>query len=226
MKRTWLYTCPFIGIELCLYILFLWISHGETTSILMYTSILIAFLWVTLVPIQGSNRRLVQMALFCTAVADFFLVIQSRNQIPAMIWFNLVQIIYAVRLFYHQKAVIPRLSVRLFLVFIALGSGMVVAKNTFDILLALTLFYFANLVMNMIDAWITDAKNWAFGLGLILFIGCDLMVGLGNASSYVVIPPESFLAWLLQVPINLAWVFYLPSQVLIALSIIRKKPLS
>jgi hypothetical protein len=53
-------------------------------------------------------------------------------------------------------------------------------------------------------------------------------VGLSVSGEYLNISPESLIGKILALPINLAWLFYLPSQVLIVLSVYFKpqKPVS
>ena len=73
----------------------------------------------------------------------------------------------------------------------------------------LAMFYFSQLLSNTILAWTLPAMR-IFALGLTLFVGCDICVGLFN-----VLPTVSPLFSAVSVGM---WFFYLPSQVLIALS--------
>lgn len=53
---------------------------------------------------------------------------------------------------------------------------------------------------------------------LILFLLCDTVIGLQVASgAYLPIPESSLLHRIIFMDLNLAWLFYLPSQVLISL---------
>ena len=66
------------------------------------------------------------------------------------------------------------------------------------------------------DFWtLNGARQRAFALGLTLFVGCDTCVGLFN-----VLPAGSPLYFPASVGM---WLFYLPSQVLIALSTLPEK---
>ena len=73
----------------------------------------------------------------------------------------------------------------------------------------LALLYFSQLVSNTLLAWRTPSLR-RFAVGLTAFIGCDICVGLFNA---IPLPAGAF--FLVSVGM---WFFYLPSQVLIALS--------
>ena len=62
-------------------------------------------------------------------------------------------------------------------------------------------------------------RGRCFGLGLLLFVGCDLCVGLHNLAAFLPVVDTGPLFSFAQVGM---WLFYLPSQVLITLSV-RKK---
>ena len=58
-----------------------------------------------------------------------------------------------------------------------------------------------------------------FAVGLLCFIGCDLLVGLGYAQGvYFDLPVGSFLYNVTHTDFNLIWTFYIPSQTLISLT--------
>ena len=76
--------------------------------------------------------------------------------------------------------------------------------------------YFSQLASNALLAWTLRGAHWrAFALGLTLFAGCDICVGLFN-----VLPAASPLYFPASIGM---WLFYLPSQVLIALSALPEK---
>ena len=87
----------------------------------------------------------------------------------------------------------------------AWGLGLFIPLN------ALALVYFPELVCNAAAALSLGRRGRMFGLGLLLFVGCDVCVGLHNLAGLPA--PLSAFA---QVGM---WLFYLPSQVLIVLSI-------
>ena len=73
--------------------------------------------------------------------------------------------------------------------------------------------------MNAIQAFTQFRKNKLLPIGFVLFILCDTVIGLQVASGgYLPIAEGSWLYKLIFPSYPLSWVFYLPSQVLIALS--------
>lgn len=78
--------------------------------------------------------------------------------------------------------------------------------------------YITMLVANVADAFIIckkGKKNILFAVGLSLFLGCDVCVGLHNFGTVlnVALP-----MWLVAFASYAMWAFYLPSQVLITCS--------
>ena len=70
--------------------------------------------------------------------------------------------------------------------------------------------------MNLLFAFLN--KDHMLGIAFVLFLLCDTVIGLQVASSgYLPIGEGSLLHRLLFSGFNLAWLFYLPSQVLLAL---------
>ena len=98
-------------------------------------------------------------------------------------------------------------------------------------LLLATVFYFTSLVLNVVSSIkiaLKDLKskgNLLFAIGMLLFLFCDINVGLFNLSGFVTLPKELYELIYFFSSI-LMWTFYAPSQVLIALSakIILKEP--
>ena len=78
-------------------------------------------------------------------------------------------------------------------------------------------FYFTNLFCNAVDAYIKDRSLLLFAIGLTLFIGCDVLVAFFNLSHYIHYS-SSFVRALVEFSQEGMWLFYLPSQTLIALS--------
>ena len=66
-------------------------------------------------------------------------------------------------------------------------------------------------------------KSPLFAIGLVLFLLCDTIIGINVASgAYITISEASLLYKITHLPFDLAWVFYIPSQAFIALSLHTK----
>ncbi len=73
--------------------------------------------------------------------------------------------------------------------------------------------------MNIVAAFKRFGQNSLFAIGLVLFLLCDTVIGLQVASGgYLPIGEGTLLYKIIFAPFHLSWFFYLPSQVLIALT--------
>ena len=61
-------------------------------------------------------------------------------------------------------------------------------------------------------------RNLLFTLGMTLFLGCDLFVAVNNAALYLDLSAYPALKALHDIPFNMMWAFYGPSQMLLSLS--------
>ena len=73
--------------------------------------------------------------------------------------------------------------------------------------------------MNIIESFLDFKSNRLLPIGLILFVLCDTVIGLQVMSDmYLKINEASIIYKLIFSGFDLAWFFYLPSQVLISLN--------
>ena len=194
---------------------------------LRYTAIVLACLFCILFAETSDSYLFTQLALVFTLMADYFLVYPDDIQkAPAMLCFSVVQIAYFVRLYREDESktrrklhLILRASLSVAVVAVTLA---VLGKNCDGVAL-ISMFYYANLILNAVFACINFKKNPIFAIGLILFILCDTVIGLGEIDAYLPIPEESVMYKILSPGFDLAWAFYLPSQALLAISLLPRR---
>lgn len=161
---------------------------------------------------KSRDGRLVALALGFTVGADVFLLLLDRDgadQVTGVCLFLVVQLLYAYRLYClggkTSRWFFPRLAL----------SCLWMGLSLFPLWCAVP--YFLNLCLNTLEAWAMKLKGpksplaSRFAWGLLLFVGCDLCVGLWNVSALL----PAALAEFSRVGM---WLFYLPSQALIVLS--------
>ena len=200
----------FLSAEGVIYALFLALDltgRGGQSVPLKYAGILLCLAFSLL----GADR-LVPLALALTAGADWFLLVRNDRYLLGIALFLAVQTVYLLRL--RRAGADSAWPLRSALA-LALGAGVYALHMASAVNLAAAL-YFSQLMSNTLLAWtLKGARRRAFALGLTLFVGCDVCVGLFN-----VLPSGSppYLAASVGM-----WLFYLPSQVLIALSALPGK---
>lgn len=183
-----------------------------------YSSIVLVAIFA-LISIKGEPEgHLIRLGIAFTLVADYFLVLSNDSELEGVIVFTVVQICYFVYLFVREERPALRAanvcSRVLFSAILVIVAFSVLGENT-DALSIASVIYYGNLVANVIFAFALGREERLFAIGLLLFAMCDLCIGLETLSgSYL---NSSTLDFFYGDHLNLPWVFYQPSQTLIAL---------
>ncbi len=159
-------------------------------------------------------------AMLFTLAADFFLVILDDLYAVAVAVFFVAQSFHFARFAKAGWKKVPArflisLGVRILL---SVAAVLIVRKvlKLDGLLELLAGLYFVELLVNAADAFFLVKRGKRFllaGIGFVLFILCDVTVGLNLMGEGWGIPPEAR-----RVISYLTWVFYTPSQALIVLS--------
>ncbi len=213
MKRP--ITILFIIAEAAIYIAFMTmdlLANGGSTIVLKYIGILLCVAFSIFCAFRG-GERVIPFALMFTAVADVFLLVIGNYYILGLIFFLVVQSIYLWYL--YQKT--ERIWIPVRIVCLAAAVVIVLATSLRSGENLLAGIYFSMILINMIMSW-SYGKNVRrlFAIGLTLFVCCDICVGLYNL--YWLLPDGLYAFTQIGM-----WMFYLPSQVLIALSMIKRE---
>jgi uncharacterized membrane protein YhhN len=206
----------FLIVEAFLYGIIL-TSGGDLLVYSCFSSIVICFVHALIHVKQGDKLLIAGLA--CTVMADLCLVVWSPVQrLWGMVFFLAAQSLYAIRL-HRQIRSNVLLIIRISLTVVALAVTVIVLKEATDALALVSLCYYANLIMNIVTAFTRFRDNKLLSIGFVLFLLCDTVIGLQVAcGGYLPIEDGSLLHQIIFMPFNLAWFFYLPSQVLISLS--------
>ena len=219
-------TAVFLAVEDLLGYL-LQVREGREVAFFSFLSIILACAFFFVFFELSKDYFLTQAALICTVCADYFLVwLDPREQLPAMIFFSFTQLFYFARIFLadeNKTRRIVHISLRAGLSAIAVIATLIVLGEKADAVALVSLFYYANLAVNIIFALAEFKKHYILAIGLVLFLLCDTVIGLTLIGGYLTIPADSFIYKIIYPGFNLAWVFYLPSQALIASSLLPKK---
>ena len=159
-------------------------------------------------------------------MADLFLVvIHPIMQLPAMIFFSITQICYFLRLYFNSKSEKEKrihLSIRALSSVIAIIITIIVLKEKTDAVSIISMFYYANLIVNIVFAFVQYKSSKLFAIGLLLFLGCDTLVGINAlVTQYITSPNAQEICNAIFGSLNWAWIFYVPSQAMLALSLTK-----
>ncbi|MBQ3650893.1 MAG: hypothetical protein IJI85_09570 [Clostridia bacterium] len=204
----------------CLCALFLLIyPSGEMCRLFEYALVLMCFSFACGHRSDTLDGLLALGALLFTAGADFFLVALKEEQwLPGMALFCVAQGLWAVRLWLREEG--KRRLVHLFVWAGMCATLLVVAvilARGADALLLLGAVYASFLLTTVFFSWLSP-RYLLFTLGMTLFLGCDLFVAVNNAALYLDLGAHPLLKTLYDIPFNMMWAFYGPSQMLLALS--------
>ena len=206
---------PFLAAETALYAAFLWrdLTAGSAgANSIKYASILLCALFAVLWALAGGGDRLTAGALVLTAGADVFLLLLDAHYGWGLLLFCGVQLCYFLRL--RALGCGSLWGARLGLFLLSLAALRVLGLlDPLDPLDALALFYFVNFLCNLLCALFCPGgrAGRCFSLGLALYLCCDLCVAAYQFPGTFPPPLDD------AVRVGM-WLFYLPGQVLIALS--------
>ncbi len=223
----WISIGIFMAFELaCLSVILF--ADGKIVTAFSFIAVSSAFLFSLIFISFKKENYLTQIALFFTVIADIFLVlVKPMNQAIVMTSFSLTQIIYFILLLRqsdNKKLRLASIISRTIVVVGVIIATIIVVKDKVDYVALISMFYYANLIMNLIFAFINFRKNPLFAFGLLFFLLCDTFIGLNVAvGTYINVPETSILYKMAHPNFNWAWLFYVPSQTLISLSSVIHK---
>lgn len=187
-----------------------------------YFSLILCFIITIIIGRNGHDiidTRMLQSGLFLTACADYCLLV-SNKYIVGVLVFCIVQIIYIFRFTRDLKSRTKIFSVIL-IIYIVLSTIILTAfkVGNFDLRLTLICLFYGCLITTSLIAGIRTLKTNFFPLyssvmisiGMILFFMCDINVALFNIL-------QSNGSHFASISGFLIWMFYLPAQVMLALS--------
>ena len=213
----------FILIHLILY-LFIYafkIITGKNETIADYIVVISCFLFslVYFIIKRNSNTLIFVIAFLFTILADTNLLILDDNYELGILTFIIVQFAYfwyILKNMYTKDNYSYLIAIRLITIVIGVIASLIV--QTDKLLVCLVIIYISNLVINLIISIIPRKRNLLFSLGLFLFLLCDICVGCYNIGDIIDISNTSLFYKIATLPFNIAWLFYHPSQVLLAIS--------
>jgi hypothetical protein len=196
----------------CVFLIFDGIGLHASSVNLKYSGIIACFLFAcAFSALGGGKNALIPVALALTLAADLFLLVLGKYYEVGVAVFIIAQSAYFAHLCVMRGkaklSIILRLSVMVALEVIIALAGI------FSILNALCAAYFTMIFFNLIDSALCinkESRAVLLTVGFALFILCDVCVGLNN-----LLPPFSALASLVSYGM---WLFYFPSQTLIAMT--------
>ena len=172
--------------------------------------------------VKGGN--FIRIAMLFTLVADYFMVAKAEeDNLTGVIVFLGTQFFIFLHIFVNdesKKSRFANIAIRLILIPIFIIFAYVILGEYTDLMAIISVIYFSNLCVNAVFAHRIGRGGILLTVGLVLFALCDINVALsGLYNVYTDVFAESeFLYKIMNLNIDLIWLFYTPSQVLIPLT--------
>ncbi len=242
----WIASTIFVAIEGYFFYL-IHIADANTDLNLHYLCIITAatYSWLTLLielftarensesPLKilfsKTEGNLIRIAMLFTLVADYYLVgMTEPDNFKGVAVFLGTQLFIFLHIFANDQSSKTRLVnvlIRFLLTIVVISVAYLILGDMIDPLAIITLIYFINLCINAIFAHRIGRGGIVLTVGLILFALCDVNVGLaGIEEMYITeISEDSLLYNLIHTDVDLIWLFYIPSQTLIPLTLLFTK---
>lgn len=206
-------------LELFIYIVFLSIdifSFDINTIFIKYSGIILLFLYSFLNYKKWDIEHIsFRIAYLFTVLADLFLLVLNSHFIVGVSFFIIAQINYFIYLNHDtpKKRISAYIIMYVFICSILISSISIILKS-FEPLYFVVVLYFILLIINTISSFNKKNKHGIrLFIGFILFILCDINVGLNNLEFVL---NNNILYSFVSVAM---WMFYLPSQYLIVNSL-------
>ncbi len=229
----------FLSGELLIYSSFLYMDLAEAGSgivsnYLKFSGIILCFFFTLFFLSNHSNRsrtdsNILKAALLFTVISDLLILILDYY-IIGLITFCIVQTLYLVRLSIWKSrldsaggaGIIIKSFFRNVVVSLLILCILRSLKIKTEGLLIFSSFYFISSLFNVLNAIKTAYRSKMksrilFACSMVLFLLCDINVGLFNLSGFIAIDSNWFIH-LHNFAAVAMWMFYLPAQVGITLS--------
>lgn len=221
---------------LILYFMFLYIDifnvqMSTWSKNIKFLSMILVFIISLMIGKDYLNPRdsfLLKLGLGITLMADIFLLLLNDYYILGIVLFSIVQIIYCLRYRGGNNKIIIRNFTLIFLILISLYFAINQFIIQIDFLAIIAVFYAICLLTSTKYALETykhkqfpKLNSKLIGLGMVLFLLCDINVAVFNITETIGTHKE-FSILLNRISSVSMWFFYLPSQVLLALSGYKK----
>ena len=198
--------------------------YNVAFSLFSYICVISSCLFCALLADKSRSWLFTLLGLLGTVGADLFLVfIPVQLRVPGMIFFCGAQLAYFARIYSEDNNPLRKrvhLILRISASVIGLIATPLVLGSRVDAVAVLSIFYYANLICNVLFAFLNFRKSWLFALALLAFILSDTILGFQSLSDYFLIPRGSFIYYAVYFGRRLFYPLYIISQITIPLSVV------
>ena len=212
---------------LVLQLTFVYCMYHIRFSLFSYICIISSCLFCALLADSSRSWLFTQIGLIGTVGADFFLVfLPVQQRVPGMLFFCTTQIAYFLRIYFEDHNRIRKtvhLVVRAVASVAILIVTPIVLGPRLDAISMISVFYYANLICNLLFGFLNFKQSRLFTLALFAFAFSDTIIGFQSLSSYFLIPRGSFIFYAIRIGKDIFYPLYIIAQISIPLSVAFRK---
>ena len=157
----------------------------------------------------GIGNIITRCAFFFTLIADFFMTYLGKYYEISICFFIFVQLSYFILINYLYNKKYLNLMIKLYLIILGTLILIGLRLQLLNLLAVIAVIYISLSIINIIYLIILKRKDKfsiGFLIGLVLFLLCDISIGIMNLSTNNIV--ASFFD-------KIIWVFYGPSQIVL-----------
>ena len=219
-----------VSIFVILQIVYLMLMFSVAYSFFAYVAVITACLFCILLSDGSRAYCWMQIGLSATVCADFFLVfLPFQLRVPGVLCFCVTQTAYFLRVYSEDENrlrkrihLILRVAVSVF----SLAVALLILGIRADTLSLISVFYYANLALNLLFSYLQFKKLRVLAIAFSLFILSDTLIGFDCLSSYLLIPRGSVVYLITKLGSRFVMPLYLAAQTLIPLSLLKRKKIA
>ena len=201
--------------------------YNVAFSLFSYICIVVSCLFCAILSDGSRSWLFTQLGIIGTLGADFFLVLlPAQQRVPGLIFFCIVQISYFMRIYCEDRNRTRRrvhVFIRAFASVCALIVTPLVLGARVDAVAMLSVFYYANLLCNVLFSMLNFRKSGLFALALLFFVLSDTLLGFQSLSDYFLIPRGSFIYYAVFIGKRIFYPLYILSQICIPISVASER---
>ncbi len=213
-----LITYVFLIIEFLFWITILFYNPLEIrTGILGFTAVFISFIYVCIHFNKQDIYKYLLLSFIFSVIADYFLTLTDIHQTLGTFFFMLAQVSYMLVIFIvskHKKSTLIWWMISSVILIVSIS----IIIGSLELLIIFSVLYYTLLVINVIHSWIYHKNFILFTIALTLYLCADTLVGIHEGANFISYENFSILSFIKSIHFNFIWFFYLPTQVLFALS--------
>lgn len=218
MKKKQVSLMFFLIIQLYIYVMLISFNSLINTQILSFISSVLCLIMGIFLFCKTKDYYIMISALVFTALADIFLIFFNNLHNIGLIFLNIVQILYFLRIYVDTDYKKSNVLTRIISIPILCIIGFILLKEKTDVLAILWIIFISNLFINILFTIKEIGLNNFFPIGLLLLFMYGIMMMFMSLNNYLNIN-VNYLEKLNELSFDLKIMFNLPAQVVLTCSI-------